>query len=74
LGLLRRHTIVAAVRLFLFFFIFFYSNGKVVFFGACGRGEVDCSLLSDDELDGLVEAELDLPSSWGASAPKAAGL
>jgi hypothetical protein len=38
LGLLRRHVIVVAVRFFLFFFVFFRSKGKGVFFNACGRG------------------------------------
>jgi hypothetical protein len=30
-------------------------------------GEADCSVFSDEELDELVEVELDLPSSLGAS-------
>jgi hypothetical protein len=74
LGLLQRHAVVAAVRFFLFFFILFRSNDKVVFFGAWAEGEADCSVLSDDELDELVEAELDLPLSRAASGPKAVGL
>jgi hypothetical protein len=36
LGLLRCHTVVAALGFFLFF-IFFYSSDEVIFFGACGR-------------------------------------
>jgi hypothetical protein len=74
LGLLRHHAVVVAVRFFLFFFILLCSNDKVVFFGAYGRGEADCSVLSDDELDELVEVELDLLSSRAASGPKAVGL
>jgi hypothetical protein len=35
------------------------------------EGEADCSVLLDDEPDELVEAELDFPSSRGASALKA---
>jgi hypothetical protein len=74
LGLLRHHTVVAAIRLFLFFFIFFRSSGKGIFSAPVAEGESDCSVLSDNELEELVEAELDLPSSRGASAPKAVGL
>jgi hypothetical protein len=29
------------------------------------EGEADCSVLSEEDLDELVEVELDLPSSWG---------
>jgi hypothetical protein len=38
------------------------------------EAEADYSVLSDEELDELVEAELDLSSSRAASGPKAVGL
>jgi hypothetical protein len=36
---------------------------KSSFSATMTEGEADCSVLSDEELDELVEVELDLPSS-----------
>jgi hypothetical protein len=71
-GLLRCHPVAATVRLL--FFVFLRGSDKIIFSATVAEGEADCSVLSDEELDELVEVELDLPSSWGASALKAVGL